>query len=191
MIGQRRPWPDRSELPAIPFGAVNRAGGPGHVAGLQRHHLLPRALVGLACFARLLGVVGSRAGLDDFRRNGMLLPATEDAAVRMGLPLHRGPHQSYSAMVCERLGGIEADWATTRTHDADAAGHAALRNLAALQAELRRSLLDPRRTFRLNGSDPLGGGTDFTRLDAMAETLWDATQPPNGAVLAESAAIAA
>ena len=94
-------------------------------------------------------------------------------------------------MVCDRLGGIEADWATTRTHDADAAGHAALRNLAALQAELRRSLLDPRRTFRLNASDPLGGGIDFTRLDAMADTRWDATQPPNGAVLAESVAIAA
>ena len=191
MIGQGLTGPDRGELPPLLFGAVNRAGGPGHVAGLQRHHLLPRVLVGLACFARLFEALGSRAGLDDFRRNGMLLPATEDAAVRMGLPLHRGPHQSYSAMVCERLGGIEAGWVANRAHDADAAGHAALRDLAALQAELRRSLLDPRRTFRLNASDPLGGGTDFTRLDAMAETLWGATQPSNGAVSAESAAIAA
>ena len=191
MIGQGRTGPGRSELPPLPFGAVNRAGCPGHVAGLQRHHLLPRVLVGLTCFARLLEALGSRAGLDDFRRNGMLLPATESAAVRMGLPLHRGPHQSYSAMVCERLGEIEAGWVATRRRDGDAAGHAALRDLAALQAELRRSLLDPQRTLRLNRSDPLGGGIDFTRIDAMAETLWGATQPPNGAVAAESAAIAA
>ena len=191
MIGQGRTGPGRSELPPIPFGVVNRAGRPGHVAGLQRHHLLPRVLVGLTCFARLLGALGSRAGLDDFRRNGMLLPATEGAAVRMGLPLHRGPHRTYSDMVRERLGGIEAGWVANSRRDADAAGHAALRDLAALQAELRRSLLDPQRTLRLNRSDPLGGGTDFTRLDAMAETLWGATQPPNGAVSAESAAIAA
>ena len=191
MIGQGRTGPGRSELPPLPFGAVNRAGHPGHVAGLQRHHLLPRVLVGLACFARLLEALGSRAGFDDFRRNGMLLPATEGAAVRMGLPLHRGPHQSYSDMVCERLGGIEAGWAANRRRDGDAAGHAALRDLAALQAELRRSLLDPQRTLRLNRSDPLGGGIDFTRIDAMAETLWGATQPPNGAVAVESAAIAA
>ena len=191
MIGQGRTGPGRSELPPIPFGAVNRAGRPGHVAGLQRHHLLPRVLMGQACFVRLLEALGCRAGLDDFRRNGMLLPATEGAAVRMGLPLHRGPHRTYSDMVRERLGGIETGWVASSRRDADAAGHAALRDLAALQAELRRSLLDPQRTLRLNRSDPLGGGTDFTRLDAMAESLWGATQPPNGAVSAESAAIAA
>lgn len=183
--------PDRRALAPIPFGAINRPGQAGHVAGLQRHHLLPRVLVGLACFARMLEALGSRAELDDFRRNGMLLPATEDTAVRMGLPLHRGPHQSYSAMVCERLGGIEGQWVANRQRNADAAGHAALRDLAALQMDLRRSLLDPQRTLRLNRSDPLGGGIDFTQLDAMAETLWVATQPPNGAVAEESAAIAA
>lgn len=135
--------------------------------------------------------MGTRAGLDDFRRNGMLLPATEGAAARMGLPLHRGPHRAYSEMVCQRLGEIETAWTTIRQNDADAAGHAALRDLAALQANLRRSLLDPRRSLRLNASDPLGGGTDFTRLDAMAETLWGAVQRPNGAVSVQSAAIAA
>ena len=58
-------------------------------------------------------------------------------------------------------------------------------------SRLRRNLLDPRRTMLLNRSDPLGGGADFTRIDAMAETLWGAVQRPNGAVSAESAAIAA
>ena len=71
------------------------------------------------------------------------------------------------------------------------AGIIALRALAALQADLRRNLLDPSRSVRLNRHDPLGSGTDFTRIDAMAETLWGATQRTNGAVLLPSAAIAA
>ena len=187
---------DRSAPPPLAFAAVNRAGCAGYVAGLQRHHLLPRVLVGERCFARLIEAVGASAAFEDFRRNGMLLPATEGAAVRMGLPLHRGPHGTYSEMVRERFGVIEADWASARRRNSDDAGIAALRALAGLQADLRRNLLDPRQAVRLNRSDPLGAGTDFTRIDAMAETLWGATrqaigQRANGAVLAESAAIAA
>lgn len=196
MTGQRRNRAGASEayrsaLPLLPFGAVNRSGRAGYVAGLQRHHLLPRALVGQPCFARLIEALRATAAFEDFRRNGMLLPANEGAAVRMGLPLHRGPHSAYSDMVRERLGGIEQGWALSRNGDTDAAGFAALRALSALQADLRRSLLDPTRTVRLNRHDPLGGGTDFTRIDAMAETLWGATQRVNGAVLMASAAIAA
>lgn len=191
MIGQGGIRPYRNQPPPLPFGAVNRAGGAGYVAGLQRHHLLPRVLVSQRCFVQLIEALGLRAGFDDFRRNGMLLPATEDAAVRMGLPLHRGPHRAYSEMVEERLGGIEAGWVANRCNDRDAAGIAALAALTALQVDLRRSLLDPHRTVRLNRNDPLGRGTDFTRIDAMAETLWGATQRANGAVLTDSAAIAA
>ena len=191
MSGQGRNRADRSALPPIPFGAVNRAGRVGYVAGLQRHHLLPRVLIGQPCFARLIEALRVNAAFEDFRRNGMLLPATEGAAVRMGLPLHRGPHRAYSDMVRERLGGIEEGWAISRNGNPDEAGIIALRALAALQADLRRNLLDPSRTVRLNRHDPLGSGTDFTRIDAMAETLWGATQRPNGAVLVASAAIAA
>ena len=191
MTGQSRNRPYRNQPPPLPFGAVNRAGAAGYVSGLQRHHLLPRVLVSRRCFVRLIEALGLRAGFDDFRRNGMLLPATEDAAVRMGLPLHRGPHQAYSEMVGERLGGIEAGWLATRCSDRDAAGIAALVALTQLQADLRRSLLDPQRTVRLNRYDPLGRGTDFTRIDALAETLWGATQRANGAVLTDRAAIAA
>lgn len=181
----------RCAPPPLAFTAVNRAGCAGYVAGLQRHHLLPRVLMGERCFARLIEALGASAAFEDFRRNGMLLPATESAAVRMGLPLHRGPHGAYSDMVRERFGVIEADWAAARRRNSDEAGIAALRALAGLQVDLRRNLLDPRHAMRLNRSDPLGAGTDFTRIDAMAETLWGATQRANGAVLAESAAIAA
>ena len=191
MIGQGRSRSDRSALAPIPFTAVNRSGHAGYVAGLQRHHLLPRVLIGQPCFARLIEALGANAAFEDFRRNGMLLPATEGAAVRMGLPLHRGPHSAYSNMVRERLGGIEESWALTRNGNVEEAGIIALRALAALQADLRRNLLDPSRSVRLNRHDPLGSGTDFTRIDAMAETLWGATQRTNGAVLVPSAAIAA
>ena len=171
--------------PSLPFAAVNRPGAPGYVAGLQRHHLIPRSLPERRCFAALFDALRHRAGLADFRRNGMLLPASEGAAVRMGLPLHRGPHRDYTAMVSERLGAIEAAWSARRS------GEEALAALAELQAALRRRLLDPARTVRLNRRDPLGGGADFARLDAMAETLWGATQPQPLAVLPESSRIAA
>lgn len=176
---------DRSRAQPIPFATVNRPRFPGYVEGLQRHHLIPRALPEQRCFAPLFAALGGEAGLDDFRRNGMLLPARETAAARMGLPLHRGPHRAYSEMVAERLGEIEYGW--SRSRDAGRAGAAVVE----LQRALRRELLSPRRTFRLNARDPLGGGVDFSRIDALADELWGATQPRYGAVLSESAAIAA
>ena len=98
-----------SGAPPLAFAAVNRPGRPGYIAGLQRHHLIPCSLPERRCFAPLFAALPpAEAGLDDFRRNGMLLPASEVAAVRMGLPHHRGPHRDYTAMVAERLGGIEA-----------------------------------------------------------------------------------
>ena len=45
-----------------------------------------------------------------------------------------------------------------------------------LQRALRRRLLAPERArMRLNRSDPLGTGLDFTELDAMADALWAGT----------------
>ncbi|WP_234035789.1 hypothetical protein [Erythrobacter insulae] len=48
--------------------------------------------------------------------------------------------------------------------------------LKLLQRALRTRLLQERRRFLLNRKDPLGTGFDFSELDAMAESLWDATQ---------------
>ena len=174
----------------IPFSAVNRQASPGYDPNLQRHHLLPRQLRTSACFARMLGALGpGRLGLEDFRRNGMLLPARERAAVRMGLPLHRGPHRVYSELVAQRVGQIEQRWAAAVRHDRERAGEEALMRLALLQRALRRRLLDTRRrALVLNRRDPLGQGFDFAELDAMAEALWAASQPTN---LASSSAFAA
>ena len=56
----------------------------------------------------------------------------------------------------------------------------ALRELQAqherLQRALRRRLMEPLRApFLLNSRDPLGAGSDFSELDAMADALWGAT----------------
>jgi hypothetical protein len=168
-------------LPVLGFCAVNRPGRPGYIDGLQRHHLLPRQLLSQTCFAAMIEGVGRQViGFDDFRCNGMLLPGTEQAARRTGLPLHRGPHRSYNAMVIERVGQVEATWSRRRTRAANAANREALERLRLLERALRRRLLQPaRRPLMLNRHDPLGGKRDFAVVDAMlddfVDVLWPAT----------------
>jgi hypothetical protein len=149
-------------------------GVAGYDAGLQRHHLLPRQLLRADCFAALLDAVGCEAiGYHDFRRNGLLLPCDDRAAARIGLPLHRGPHRDYNAMVIERVGQIERGWSHRRLREpADARGEALFR-LRLLQSALRRRLLDSRRRpILLNRRQLAAPSLDFTELDAMADMLW-------------------
>lgn len=168
------PERDRSWLP---FRAVNQRGGPGFDPGMQRHHLLPRQLLGQSGTARLLQAVGrDRLRFDDFRRNGLLLPATDGSALRVGLPLHRGPHRSYNELVSERVGQIEASWAHSKPRAPEMALTDALVRLELLQRALRRRLLDQRRRLILSRKDPLGAGADFTEIDALVNELWPATE---------------
>lgn len=162
----------------LSFSSVNRPGSKDYQAGLQRHHLLPRQLLGQACFAAMFEKLDQRAiGFDDFRSNGLLLPADESASVRLGLPLHRGPHRQYNELVAERVGQIEEGWSSAARKDGARALEEALMRLALLQAALRRRLLEGRiRPIRLNRSDTLGAGRDFSHLDAMAEQMWSATE---------------
>ncbi len=163
----------------LPFRAVNRRDGPAHVPGMQRHHLVPRQLLARAGFTPLFDTIGrERLGFDDFRCNGLLLPSCDTAAVRVGLPLHRGPHRAYNEMVCERLGQIEADWAALRGKAPEIALDQALMRIGLLQRALRRRLLAERRRLKLNRHDPLGRGFDFAELDAMADALWAGTSVP-------------
>jgi A nuclease family of the HNH/ENDO VII superfamily with conserved AHH len=155
----------------------------GYHPGLQRHHLLPGALLGRCVFARMIGALSSeRIGFHDFRRNGLLLPATESGALRIGLPLHRGPHGTYSQMVTERFGQIEMGWSRTRRDDVDLASMEALMRLDLLQRALRRRLLTPPKgeEIVLNHRDPAlaqhDTALDYSHLDRMAETLWQATE---------------
>lgn len=164
----------------LPFRAVNRHDRPGHQPDMQRHHLLPCQLLARPAFADMFRALGSeRVGFDDFRRNGLLLPASVAAALRCGLPLHRGPHRDYNGMVAERVGQIEASWVRDAARDSRAAGAAAIMRMDLLQRALRRRLLDARdRTWRLNHRDPFRSGLDFTELDAMADLLWAGTTLP-------------
>jgi A nuclease family of the HNH/ENDO VII superfamily with conserved AHH len=174
MKAQGSPQRDR-----ISFRAVNRRSDADHDPGLQRHHLLPCQLLGKRCFGPLFDTIGrDRIGFDDFRSNGLLLPASDNAAVRIGLPLHRGPHRDYNALVIERVGQVEQAWSASRLRAPEVAVSDATMRISLLQRALRRRLLDPvRKRLALNRHDPLGDNTDFTDLDAMAEALWGASEP--------------
>lgn len=160
----------------LPFRAVNRNDRPGFDPAMQRHHLLPRQLLHQQGTAPLFRALGrDRLRFDDFRHNGLLLPATDSSALRLGLPLHRGPHRSYTQLVSERVGQIEAGWSHCRARAPEVALTEALLRLELLQRALRRRLLDQRRRLRLSRKDPLGVGINFAELDALVDDLWPAT----------------
>lgn len=122
----------------------------------------------------MIGHFGAdRLGIHDFRRNGQLLPASERAATKTGLPLHRGPHRAYNEMVIERIGQIESDWSRSRA-SGPSADVVALMRFDLLQRALRRRFLDPRSWARvpLNRRDP---ALEFSHLDEMAELFWAET----------------
>ena len=117
-------------------------------------------------------------GFDDFRRNRLLLPASVSASLRIGLPLHRGPHPQYNNLVAERVGQIEGNWSAERARRPRKANCDAMMRLSLLQGALRRRLLDAgRNRLQLNAKDPFRAGQDFTELDAMADQIWAATAP--------------
>jgi len=116
--------------------------------------------------------------------NGLLLPTTDAAAARIGLPLHRGPHRGYNEMVIERVGQVEGAWSAGRLRAPEIAMDEAVVRLALLQKALRRRLLDPgHKRFTLNRHHPLEraealADADFAELDAMADSLWAASTKP-------------
>ncbi|WP_260923587.1 AHH domain-containing protein [Novosphingobium sp. 9] len=170
----------------LPFRSVNCRGRPDFDAGLQRHHLLPRQLLNRTVFGPMFAAMeGHRMRFEDFRRNGLLLPCHEQAALRSGLPLHRGPHRSYTQLVTERVGQIEVQWAISRRLDPERADVALRMRIDLLQRALRRYLLThERRSLRLNRHDRLPGSAAFADLDAMVDMLWSATEWPQADPLA-------
>jgi hypothetical protein len=141
----------------------------GGLLAVQRHHLLPlglRRVPGVGVFMSRLASSGF--SLDDGHRNGLWLPATEDAAAALGMAMHRGPHPHYSAVVAER---VER---TARLHRLGAIVDAqALARLDRLQAVLTRLLAGrgPRLVL-LNTRDPLGLFSDYSYLDAAITAQW-------------------
>jgi hypothetical protein len=164
---------------ALPFRRVNLCGSPGYDPGFQRHHLLPRQLQAKRCFDLLFDEIGREwPGFDDFRSNGMLLPANDGAALRIGLPLHRGPHRDYNVMVIERVGHIEAHWSSLRRRSPQKAHGDAIAGLEELQQTLHQRLLAPGlKRLALNRQDGLRYQADFADLDTMVDLLWPDSDP--------------
>ena len=169
----------QSPRAALPFRAVNQRDKPGYDPGMQRHHLLPNQVLSARCFGHFFDEIGrGRVGFDDFRSNGLLLPASDACAVRIGLPLHRGPHREYNQMVLERVGQVEEGWSALRLRAPEIALDEALLRLKLLQGALRRRLLEQgRKRLTLNRFDPLGREADFSQMDEMVDALWPATEP--------------
>lgn len=173
------------------FSAVNRRGKPGYSPGWQRHHLIPRQLLSHRTLEHFLQkLVPMGLGFENFRANGVLLPATERLALKHGLPLHRGPHRLYNELVLERVAAIEMSWSQSRKDKRSPADptvdratqrradEEALERLGLLQRALRNRLLrSSGRPLILNRKDPIGRDIDFSHLDAMAEMLWQDTRP--------------
>lgn len=119
----------------VPFHSVNRRNSVGYRNGWQRHHLIPTDLANRRETAAILRAIEPYGfSLDDFAFNGMLLPATDIAASRSGLPVHAGPHPIYTRRVAAMI--VEV---------ADRSPHPIKRlaRMRALQINLRRTLREP------------------------------------------------
>ena len=164
---------------SLSFRAVNKRDSADYRPDMQRHHLLPRGLLGLGTLSRFFRTIRPQSvGYEDFRRNGMLLPSEEQAARRTGLPLHRGPHPSYDEMVTERVGEIESEWAASRLKRPKLSAIKARLRLSLLQRSLRRELLSPNPPpLAMPRDEEIGRQMDFAELDRMAADLWSATEP--------------
>ncbi|RDC59835.1 hypothetical protein HME9302_01031 [Alteripontixanthobacter maritimus] len=153
-------------------------GSDGYDPAMQRHHLVPLQVMRHIHFKDLFEKLQiTRCKFDDFRLNGLLLPAQESAARRTGLPMHRGPHRHYNEMVMQRVGQIDSGFQRTRRRFPNIAGDSALMRLQLLARALRRRLSEQGRSpITLNSYDPIGAAQDFTNLDSLADNLWTASE---------------
>lgn len=143
--------------------------------GFQAHHVLPVAVFSGATFGNAFGMLRVD-GFDPryFNINGLLLPATEQAALDTGRPLHRGPHRRYNAVVFERVSSIICEM--DRRHRSDAARADAVQRLDLLISALRRCLSGDRDWIFLNSRDPMHSNAAFHDLDGAIDLLWLVTK---------------
>jgi hypothetical protein len=137
----------------------------------HRHHLIPSEVIRRTAFLPFfLSLQCCGFDPNDFVTNGVLLPCTANAAVEHRLPLHRGPHRNYNALVAERIATLirnhcPAPSLPARQTDALAA-------VRLLQRGLRRGLVQQPSFIRLNRRDPMSRDVDFRELDSEVEWLW-------------------
>jgi hypothetical protein len=149
-------------------------GAPPPCAGFQRHHLIPIALLRRSQMAAMFDHL-QREGfaLQHFARNGLMLPACEPAALRLGHALHRGPHHGYSDVVAARVERIRVHFALQAPGDPGAARRTAVMRLRLLQDVMRRALTDRHCAgFWLNRRDPMRLFADRPYLDDAIDRLF-------------------
>ncbi|MEY4269816.1 MAG: hypothetical protein RLZZ58_1032 [Pseudomonadota bacterium] len=145
-------------------------------AGFQRHHLIPAALLARPQVAAMMAAL-RRHGYDihSFGENGLLLPQTEAAALRLGHALHRGPHPGYSDVVAARVETIRAYHAMNFVTEPRRAAVDAIGRLRLLQITTRRALTDRHRlSFFLNRRDPMRLFADRPYLDDAIDRIFAA-----------------
>lgn len=133
--------------------------------GFQRHHLIPLEIVRKPHFRDLFNTVRSKGfNPNDFRTNGMWLPATEELTVEYGLAMHRGPHPQYSELV--------SDWIAQLTHAKNHHPQELKHFLLLLQRRLRHFLKMRPSCVLLNRNDPLSLRKGFCSIDDGIDRLW-------------------
>lgn len=147
---------------------------PPPLAGFQRHHLVPVALLRRPQMAWMFDYLSSEGfGLHRFARNGLMLPACEAAALSSGHALHRGPHHGYTDVLAARVEHIRVHFALHAPVDLREARRTAAMRLSLLQDVMRRALTDGHRGgFWLNRRDPMRLFADRSYLDDAIDRLF-------------------
>ncbi len=130
--------------------------------GYQRHHLIPVEVVSRTIIAPLISPL-KNVGFDPhhFATNGLWLPASEEIALRTGLPLHRGPHPHYNEFVGDQTAFLYRNLAIT-SHE----GSVSLKiRLNHLQVSLHRALSRTDTDMWLNRYDPREELAKFATFD--------------------------
>ncbi|MBL0924349.1 MAG: AHH domain-containing protein [Sphingomonadaceae bacterium] len=124
--------------------------------------MIPVNITRSSVFAGLFAVV-AQVGFSphNFVANGVLLPSTEAMAIHTRLPLHRGPHKQYDALIAEGLHMIWDDMRRGSMPD----NITVLRLLSEFVGHIRRTLQHDR-ALRLNRNDPRCLHPPLSALDA-------------------------
>lgn len=158
------------------FTDANRIGSVFYLSNYQRHHLIP--LHARHIFVESWDIKSDSASqhyIDDFNKNGLMLPNNELESARTGLPMHRGPHPRYNALVIERMMTITRK---ARLFKKPREQYLFLDyRTKLLQKALRKALIG-RKLGRLvlNKRDPFQSSANSDPVDAVIDRIWCATK---------------
>jgi hypothetical protein len=127
----------------VPFGAVNLSHDRTYREGWVRHHLLPlQSLRDRALQPFLSSLSDDGFHMDDFRTNGILLPALQSIGKFAGLPVHFGGHPNYNGRTIDELQAIRGICESIRA--GSRRREIALSGVRGLQRRLRDAIANQR-----------------------------------------------